>query len=304
MNYNKQIKHLWGIPSYRLRLLFFVVLGTTAILASLLIQDAYWQDLLSNFAVTFAAVGFIDFLWDILGGEPMEAAMRDSFAEVNQRIDTLNQSLSVVADLTNSHIGIERIWAARSDWESDDPDGLAMWKRRICQAQEVNIVSNTFKKPWTYDDSFWDELLESVKRGTKFKLLIYDPDSDILQIRSENEDDPNEETKEEKITEMRMEINSTLKKITKKINSLDKNARKNFEIRLNSTYYQMAQIVQADKRILVALYLSKMSGSYAPTLQILGPSPLFKTYTEQFDILWKAGKPFETKVSKIPSKQS
>lgn len=109
MNYNKQIKHLWGIPSYRLRLLFFVVLGTTTILASLLIRDAYWQGRLSNFVVTFAAVGVIDFMWAILGGEPMEADMRDSFAEVNQRMDALNQSLGVVADLTNFHIGIERI---------------------------------------------------------------------------------------------------------------------------------------------------------------------------------------------------
>ncbi|HET9914471.1 MAG TPA: hypothetical protein VFQ13_21425 [Anaerolineales bacterium] len=299
MNYNKQIKHLWGIPSYRLRLLFFVVLGTTAILASLLIQDAYWQGLLSNFAVTFAAVGVIDFMWDILGGEPMEAAMRESFAEVNQRMDALNQSLGVVADLTNSHIGIERIWSERRNWETDKPDGISAWKKRVCQAKQVDIVSNTFYTAWAHDNNFLDELLEAVNRGTKFRLVIYDPDSEILQIRSENEDDP----KMEKTSEMKMEIHSTLDKIKKKISKLDKNARNNFEIRLNSRYYQMAQIIRADKRILVALYLSKKSGSYCPTLQILGPdSSLFEAYAQQFEILWAAGKPFETKVLKSPSK--
>jgi hypothetical protein len=299
MNYNKQIKHLWGIPSYRLRLLFFVVLGTTAILASLLIQDAYWQGLLSNFAVTFAAVGVIDFMWDILGGEPMEAAMRDSFAEVNQRMDALNQSLGVVADLTNSHIGIERIWSERRNWETDKPDGISIWKKRVCQAKQVDIVSNTFYTAWAHDNNFLDELLEAVNRGTKFRLVIYDPDSEILQIRSENEDDP----KMEKTSEMKMEIHSTLDKIKKKISKLDKNARSNFEIRLNSRYYQMAQIIRADKRILVALYLSKKSGSYCPTLQILGPdSSLFEAYAQQFETLWAAGKPFETKVLKSPSK--
>jgi hypothetical protein len=65
----------------------------------------------------------------------------------------------------------------------------------------------------------------------------------------------------------------------------------------------MAQIIRADKRILVALYLSKKSGSYCPTLQILGPdSSLFEAYSQQFEILWAAGKPFETKVLKSPLK--
>jgi hypothetical protein len=231
MNYNKQIKHLWGIPSYRLRLLFFVVLGTTAILASLLIQDAYWQNLLSNFAVTFAAVGVIDFMWDILGGEPMEATMRDSFAELNQRMDALNQSLSVVTDLTNSHIGIERIWSTRRDWEADNSDGIASWKKRVCQAKQVDIVSNTFYTRWASDDKFWDELFESINKGTKFRLLIYDPDSAILQIRSENEDDP----KIGKTSQMKMEIYSTLEKIAKKVNNLGGHAKSNFEIRLTLT---------------------------------------------------------------------
>ncbi len=230
MNYNKQIKYLWGIPSYRLRLLFFITLGVTAILASLLMKGTYWQDLLSNFAVTFAAVGLIDFMWDILGGEPMEATMINSFGEVNHRIDTLNQSMSVVADLVNNHIGIERIWSTRRDWEKDSTDGLTTWKKRVCHAKQVDIISNTFYSPWAKDDGFWEDLFDSVNRGAKFRLLIYDPDSEILQIRSENEDD----SKIGATSEMKMEIYSTLKKIAKKINSLDNNVKHNFEVRLNS----------------------------------------------------------------------
>jgi len=296
MNYQKQIKHLWGIPSYRVRLLFFVVLGTLAIATSLLIQDPFWQGLLSNFAVTFAAVGFIDFLWDVLGGAPMEAGMRESFGEVNQRIDSLNQALGVAADLSNSHIGIERVWAERRDWESDKQDGLAAWEKRICRAKEVDIVSNTFKSHWTYNDSFWDEFLESIKKGTKFRLLIYDPDSDILRIRSKNENDP--ETK--KTSEMALEIDATLKKMTEKINRLDKSVRNNFQIRLNSKHYQMAQIIRADKRILLALYLSKRSGSYSPTLQVGPDSFFFKKYADQFETLWEDGKPFVSRLPKAP----
>ena len=291
MNYNKQIKYLWGIPSYRLRLLFFITLGVTAILASLLMKGTYWQDLLSNFAVTFAAVGLIDFMWDILGGEPMEATMINSFGEVNHRIDTLNQSMSVVADLVNNHIGIERIWSTRRDWEKDSTDGLTTWKKRVCHAKQVDIISNTFYSSCAKDDGFWEDLFDSVNRGTKFRLLIYDPDSEILQIRSENEDD----SKIGATSEMKMEIYSTLKKIAKKINSLDNNVKHNFEVRLNSKYYQLAQIIRADKQILIALYLSHRTGSTSPTFQVLGPdSSFFETYKQQFETLWATGKAFST----------
>jgi hypothetical protein len=298
MNYNKQLKHLWGIPSYRLRLLFFVVLGTTAVLASLLIQDDYWRDLLSNFAVTFAAVGLIDFMWDILGGDPREAAMRASFAEVDQRIDALHQSLGIATDLTNFRIGIERIWPTRSDWASDKVDGPEAWKKRMCRAKQVDIISNTFRT-WTYDNNFLNELLEAIKKGTKFRLLIYDPDSDIVKIRSRNERDPESKT----TTEMELEIGRTLEILTEKFSHLDRNARSNAEIRLNAEYYQTAQIIRADNQILIALYRPDKSGSYSPMLQIADAnSSWFIAYADQFRPLWEGGKPLKTKALKTPAK--
>ena len=287
MNYNKQIKHLWGIPSYRIRLLFFITLGGAAILASLLATDTFWRDLLSNFAVTFAAVGVINFMWDIVGGEPMEATMINSFTEVNDRIDKVNQSMSVVADLVNNNIGIERIWSTRRDWEKDATDGIAAWKKRVAQAKHIDIASNTFYTRWANDDDFLEELFDSINNGSKFRLVVYDPDLEILQVRSENEDDPKIGT----TSQMKMEIHSTLEKIAKIANSLGNNAKENFEVRLNFKYYQLAQIIHADRQVLVAHYLCKKSGSTSPTLQILGPDlTFFHTYTQQFQILWADGK--------------
>lgn len=286
MNFNKQIRRLWAIPSYRIRLLFFVILGTATILGSLLIENQYWQGILSNFAVTFTAVGLIDFLWDILGGEPMETNMNNSFIEVNNKIDSINQSIGVIADLANFQIGIERIWPTRREWEKDARDGLAIWKKRVCQAKQVDIVSTTFYTRWGSDEDFWRDLVDSINRGTKFRLLIYKPDSDALRIRSETEDDP----KIGETTEMKMGIHSTLQKIAKNMRGLSKEARKNFEVRLNSKFYQLAQIIRADKQILVAIYLSKKTGSPSPTFQVAGPdSTYFKTYSQQFEILWEYG---------------
>jgi len=231
-------------------------------------------------------VGLIDFIWDILGGEPMEANMNNSFNEVNQKIDTINQSMSVIADLTNFQIGIERIWSTRREWEKDSRDGLSTWKQRVCHAKQVDIVSNTFYTRWANDDDFWKDLIEALNRGTKFRLLIYNPTSEILQLRSENEGD----TKIGETSQMKMEIHSTLEKINKNKKKLSKEAKKNFEVRLNSKFYQLAQIIRADKQVLVAVYLSKTSGSPSPTFQVSGPdSAYFKTYSQQFDILWEYG---------------
>jgi hypothetical protein len=286
MKLNKQIRYLWAIPSYRVRLLFFVILGTAAIMGSLLIKNQYWQGILSNFAVTFTAVGLIDFLWDILGGEPMEANMNNSFLEVNNKIDSINQSMGVISDLTNFQIGVERIWPTRREWEKDPKDGLAVWKRKVCQAQQVDIVSNTFYTRWANDDNFLNELCDALKRGIKFRLLLYNPESKLLKLRSENEDG----AQIGKISEMKMEIHAALKKIIGNQKTPGIAFMKNFELRLNSKFYQMAQIVRADRQILVATYLSQKGGSNSPTLQISGPdTEYFKTYTEQFDFLWEAG---------------
>ncbi len=282
MNYNKQIKHLWGIPSYRLRLLFFVALGTAAILASLLIQDTYWQDLLSNFAVTFAAVGFIDFLWDILGGEPMEATMRDSFAEVNTKLSRINQSMAVVADLVNNQIGLERIWPMRRNWQRDPNDGSEVWIKRICQAETVDIVSNTFDG-WSKNEDFTSELLKAMNKGTKVRLLIYDPGSEVIDLRSKHEKD----FRKGGVNTMKIEVRLTLERFAAIRKKLDRNARSNLKIRLTRGYYHLAQIIRADDRMLVTIYLSGQAGSPSPTFQVLGAeSKFFKLYEDQFETLW------------------
>lgn len=289
MDFNKKIKYLWGIPAYRVRLLFFVVLGVSAILASLIVQNPFWQDLLSNFAVTFAAVGFIDFMWDLLGGEPMEAKMIYSFGEVNQKIDAINQSMSIMSDLVNNQIGIERIWATRRDWARDQNDGNEVWIRRICQAEKVDIVSNTFDG-WSKNEEFRKELLKSMNNRTKVRLLIYDPESSVLDLRSKHEKD----FREGVVNTMKIEIKLTIGRFATLRSKLDSAEKDNLKIRLSQGYYHMAQIIRADERILITLYQSGITGSPSPTIQVSGlESKFFKLYENQFNILWNGYKDFD-----------
>ncbi len=72
--------------------------------------------------------------------------------------------------------------------------------------------------------------------------------------------------------------------------ALDDAAKKRFRLRLTDKHYHLAQIVRADDKMLVALYLTTKTGSWAPTLQLRGPATeYFAAYLKQIEDLWAAG---------------
>jgi len=231
------------------------------------------------------AVGLVSLLWDLLGGDPMEMRMVDSFGEIDSRLSAINQSMKVVSDIVEENLGIERIWASRREWEDDAIDGLEVWKQRVCQAKTVAVVSNTFYSRWFNDETFIRNFFEGISRGKVARILVYDPESGVLTIRQSDERES--KVKEVRESQMKNEIRITLERISEGIERLSEDAKRNLEIRLNNQFYQLAQIIQADDRILVSLYLSGRTGSPSPTLQIKGPSRYYSTYSEQVETLWK-----------------
>lgn len=282
MDYRARIKLLLSLPSYRMRLAFFVVLGGTMILASYLVSDPFWKDILVQFAVVFIAVGLIDFVWDFLGGTPIELQMTRALSDVDAKLDSVHRSMTVLSDIVDRNIGIERIWPNRRAWASDSFEGREAWKERVCQAKSVDIVSNTLWNGWFNDEGFRKRFFDSLARGMTGRIVIYDPNSDVLSLRAANERDPTQGR------QMRNEIESTLQMIAKGREGLKSAARKNLQVRLTTNLYHLAQIVRADDKMLVAMYLSGKSGGHSLTFQLKGPhTEYFKTYMKQIDILWK-----------------
>jgi hypothetical protein len=283
MNRWQRIKSLWSLPTYRSRLIFFVILGVAVILASRLVQNPFWVDLLTQFAVVFIAVSLTSFVWDFLGGDPMELRFTQSFGDIDTKLDTIHHSMGVLSDLVDNNIGIERIWATRRDWEHDSEEGLAAWKERICKAKEVDIVSSTLWTRWFHDEVFRSKFIENIANGASARIVIYDPDSHILIKRSEDE----KETPWKEVREMQTEITSTLKGVARSRMSLGNAVKDNLQVRLTQHYYHLAQIIRADDLMLVAIYLSGKTGSSSPTFQIRGPkTTYYLTYHEQVDIAW------------------
>lgn len=288
MKYSTRIKELLKTPSYRVRLGFFIVTGLMFIAISLLISNTAVQNLTLNFATTFMAVGLISFMWDFLGGDPIEIRVSENFGELGSKIESLKLSSKILSDIAENNIGIERIWSSRRDWDNDTFDGLNEWQKRVCKARDIAIVSNTFWARWFDDDEFRKLFFKNIETGAKIKLLIYDPNSEILTLRAKDEKDPRSKWG----LQMQNEIISTLHSISEELDRMTHLNRSNIEVRLTDKSYHLAQIIKADSKILISTYLSGKSGSPSPTFQIIEPSRFFTTYLEQINILWEKGKIF------------
>jgi hypothetical protein len=256
------------------------------VLLSVLVQSRspFWSEVLLEFALTFGAVGVLQLLWDFLGGEPIELRIE----EVKDEVRSVQQSITLLSDLIDGSIGIERIWSDRQAWQEDPVDGRRVWDTRTGVARRIDIMSNTLWNNWIHREEFRKGLFGNIAHGACARILIYDPDADVLRLRAADEEDVFLVIQREKVYEMQQEINSTLSRVAKEWRNLPVSSRTNLEVRLTTRTLHPVQMIRADERMLVTIYLSGKSGTPAPTLQLRGAkSSYFQKYAEQFETLWE-----------------
>lgn len=278
-----RIGYLFKEPESRTKLLVFVLVGVVLSLSAILIQDPFWSDVLLQLAITFAAVALVQILWDFLGGDPLELKLEDQ-----------NRLLKLHVDLMDESIGIEQIWCRRSIWEADTKAGRETWHSWVSKADKVRILSNTFWNVWLKDPKFRAKFFRNLVSGAEIEVILYHPFFPALKLRAKDEESEHQEADEEKgteIKEMQIEIYKSLSVFCNELKNLDPEIKKRFKLALTKDFLHFFQIIRADDRMLVALYLSGKGGSESPTLQLWGEdSELFKTYNSQFDTIWGRAK--------------
>jgi hypothetical protein len=147
-------------------------------------------------------------------------------------------------------------------------------------------MSNTLWNYWMHKRPFRRDLLDNIARGASARFLLYDPDSSVLHLRASAEEDvPGE---------MQQEINSTLWRFAEIWDQLEDTSKRNLEVRLTTRSLHLVQLIRADEQMLIGLYLSGTGGGESPTMQLRGrKSVYFAKYAEQFNIMWKRGKPLD-----------
>jgi len=194
-----QFRQLLRQPVYRTKLAFFLILGFAIALLAVLLQSRspFWSEVLLEFAVTFGAIGVLQLLWDFLGGEPLELRIEG----IKDEMGNIQKSITVLSDLIDGNIGIERIWPDRQAWQMDPVDGLKVWQARVCQARRIDMMSNTLWNNWMHQEEFRERLFYNVTQGALVRILIYDPNSEVLRLRAKDEKDvPGEMQQEIKAT--------------------------------------------------------------------------------------------------------
>lgn len=320
MNNRQRIRQLLSEPGYRTKLSVFFLLGAIVIAIAIIVRPwlLFLSDVFVQFAIVFFAVVAVQLVWDFVGGDVMETRIAEVQKQVVQADHSLQERLSLVvdrfdnrftnlerattllADLIDGNIGVERIWRDRKTWQADPKEGLNVWQDRLCQAGEVDILGNTLWNNWFHEGGFRHQLFANITRGARVRVLLYDPDAEILKIRAADEKDPRFQTH----FQMQQEVLSTLAVLWEERRKLKEDARNNQELRLTTMYLHLAQVIRADDEMLLAIYLSGKSGSPSPTLKLRGPqSTYFVVYKEQFDILWgRARKVDDAELQKVLEK--
>lgn len=284
----ERFRRLWEDPPYRTKVAFFLLLGVlAALLASRLEEDPrFWSETLKQLSIVFIMVAVLQLVWDFLGGEPVSKKLELVEQRMSKKLESVEHRISRLSDLLDEGLGIDRVWSTRREWQEDGDDGLSEWRRRVCQAKRVEVMSNTFWNNWFKEDGFVAAFCEALERpDVNVRLLLYDPASPAAHLRERDEE------WEAVAHEMTLEITRTLGRI-ERVRRQQPGLGDRLELRLTTENIQVAQIIRADDRMLVALYLSGRSGGHSPTLQLTGPATkFFGTYHDQFELMWERARP-------------
>lgn len=270
-------------PVYRTKLLVFGLMGAVLVAISSAMTNKVFADTLLMLAVTIWGVALVQVLWDFVGGDPTTTRLTEIRRAMEDNRQSLTKSVSLLGDLIDGNIGIERIWATRRAWQSDPQLGIAAWHDIVCSGSCTRIVSNTLWANWMNNPQFRERFFRSIELGKRAHIVVYDPASDILRNRAADEG----ERHVKGALQMQVEIASTLRILSDVLTQWDNQTRERLQVRLTDVFPHPFQMVWVDAQMLIAVYLSGRSGGSAPTFQLTDPSVYFETFAGQFELIWK-----------------
>ena len=270
--------------------IIFALVGGVLLLSAKIVQDCpLWSPLLLNFGIVVIAVVVVEFLWKLVGGNPLLEAIK-----------LLQTSTALLKDLEGS--GIVRIYSERRKWEPD----LKGFLHYVASAEEVDMMGNVLRNNWMSNQDFIDIIEDAThQKKCKFRILLLDPHekSNILKQRSNDEavwdsDDEKEEAQKVSYGHMRTDIIDSLHQLGNVKNKLQKENSQYLEIKVVNQSNMYCNIVRADDKMIMSKYLLSVRGSGAPTIEIQGKDTVFyKKFHKEFEEMWKRGEEWKKNIA-------
>lgn len=264
---------------------FFLVLAITMLVLYWVFRAETWSPVFLALASALIALVLVEVIWKLLGGDPITRAI----AGVYRVIADLRTSTSLLRDLEGT--GIERVHPQRRFTDFDN------WYKFIRSAQEVDMMGISLRRDWTAREEFVGIVRgRAEERKCIFRILVLEPNpaSPITHQRMVEEDDPSERI----IANNRFTLD-TFKRIR---DNLKGETKEHIKIRVVQRSNLYCFIVRADDRLLVSTYLSHLTGSASPTMEIRGrDTSFFQLFADEFERMWELGteSPYSTPAEQI-----
>lgn len=236
----------------------------------------FWINSIQNIAFVILTIVIVDFLWQIIGGEPVQTtlvALADTLAQMRSSVELLEDSKKT---------GLHRLLSA-----SGALGNTRYWMDRLRSSQfHIDLLGYTLHI-WTRGEQFEEVVISLVRNGACVRVLIMDETNPNLsslvnehQIRAVN------------IHAVKAEIGAAKQAFKFIANELDQeqNLRGSYEFRTLKQGLATSQICRTDSRLTVVQYLYSVVASRSPLIEVYGTdTELFKVYIEEFESLWKLG---------------
>jgi hypothetical protein len=256
-------------------LLLFIAYLLATLITNPTESEKFWTNSIQNIAFIILTIVIVDFLWQIIGGEPVRETLNTLAATLSE------MRASVVLLEDSKKTGLHRLFSVSGALGSHRE-----WMDRLKQTRaKVDLLGYTLHV-WTRGENFEQEMIALVKAGVHVRILIMDETNPNLHsLVNENQ------ISSISVTSVKAEIGVAKNAFLTIATELENQSPLgSFELRTLKEDLIVSQICRTDSRLTAVQYLYSVVASRSPLIDVRGmDTELFQVYMDEFDALWDLG---------------
>jgi hypothetical protein len=242
-------------------------------------QHMLWIDLIKDFGVVIAALAVTDFVWKLVGGDPISVEIEQLQQTLSEQVQILKRANELTKQAED--MGLCGVQANRSP----DP---ATWLQLIGNARVSIDLCDLTLKDFAENRDILDALVKAASGGVAIRILMVDPNTNVMDSLAENSIDTENDTK------------YTLRELSSRLRS-DRTRDDRFAVHLLQEKALQVGIRRFDDRIYIQHYLHSRNPSTTPALIVSGKqAPLFKLYVQEFNRLYEKAAKYDWESAVFP----
>ena len=261
----------------------FLLVGALLLFTAFLLQkDSFFSSVLSNIAFVVLTVVILNFLWNLLGGEPVANSLEQLTGSLQHSLqgvdDKLQQSFQIIQDSHST--GLVTI-------STNGTLTRNQWLERLRNAQRcVDLMGYTLLR-WGKTPGFSGEVLKLVQRDVKIRVLIMDETNRHFDCFI------NEDIAGSTVDQTRKQLEVARKmfeSLQQKVQAASQaKFLGSFELRTVKRGLITCNICRTDTQMAVVNYLYWQQTTNSPLMLLQQNNDqvnLFQVYQDEFDQLW------------------